>query len=300
MTPPQLIDRLLHAWTESPSAADASRPSRSGDAGPSASDCDHRRLDHVLRLIRYLRAEEARFEARLAEEKMAALKELAYGASHEINNPLANISSRAQLLLREETDAERRRSLATINRQAFRAHEMIADMMLFAKPPALKPAKVDWHTWVDELADTLERDTPGRLAYVRSDDVAGHSLEVAVDPVQMVVAVTAIYQNALEAMGDEGVVQLAARVFELGDGRAGALPHEVWGELEIRDSGPGIRAEIRRHLFDPFFSGREAGRGLGFGLSKAWRIVERHGGQILVDSPAGEGAVIWIRLPAVS
>ena len=62
-------------------------------------------------------------------EKLAALKELAYGASHEINNPLANIAARAQTLLREEVDLERRRALEAIHAQAMRAHEMISDLI---------------------------------------------------------------------------------------------------------------------------------------------------------------------------
>ena len=70
------------------------------------------------------------FEQRLEREKLEALKELAYGASHEINNPLANIAARAQTLLDDEIDPERRRKLLAIHRQALRAHEMIADLML--------------------------------------------------------------------------------------------------------------------------------------------------------------------------
>ena len=95
------------------------------------------------------------FKPRWSKRKLLAMKELAYGASHEINNPLANISSRAQLLLRDEVDPERRRSLATINSQAFRAHEMIADMMLFAKPPALQMATINFAEYLRELVEQL-------------------------------------------------------------------------------------------------------------------------------------------------
>ena len=81
--------------------------------------------------------------------------------NHEINNPLANISSRAQTLLREESDPERQRMLATINSQAFRAHEMISDMMLFAKPPQMNRTPVDLRVMVSnvmaELADDAQR-----------------------------------------------------------------------------------------------------------------------------------------------
>ena len=64
----------------------------------------------------------------------------------------------------------------------------------------------------------------------------------------------------------------------------------------VRDTGPGIPAHVRPHIFDPFFSGREAGRGLGLGLSKAWRIVTSHGGTLSVESPETGGAVFTIEL----
>ena len=77
----------------------------------------------------------ARFDDALAEGRLEAMRELAYGAGHEINNPLANIATRAQALLLEEKDSERRRRLATIVDQAFRARDMIGGLMLFARPP---------------------------------------------------------------------------------------------------------------------------------------------------------------------
>jgi signal transduction histidine kinase len=67
--------------------------------------------------------------------------------------------------------------------------------------------------------------------------------------------------------------------------------------VRIADTGPGIPAEVRPHIFDPFFSGREAGRGLGFGLSKCWRIVDEHGGTIEVEDAAEGGATFVVRLP---
>ena len=66
--------------------------------------------------------------------------------------------------------------------------------------------------------------------------------------------------------------------------------------IEVRDDGPGIPAEVRPHIFNPFYSGREAGRGLGFGLSKSWRIITQHGGRIEVEQPE-VGARLVISLP---
>jgi C4-dicarboxylate-specific signal transduction histidine kinase len=67
--------------------------------------------------------------------------------------------------------------------------------------------------------------------------------------------------------------------------------------IVIRDTGPGIPPEVRRHIFDPYFSGREAGRGLGLGLSKCWRIVDLHGGRIDVANGASGGAEFRLVLP---
>ena len=85
----------------------------------------------------------ASFTERLEQEKLESLAEFAAGAGHEINNPLAVISGRAQLFLRHEKDPERRRELAVINTQARRVHEMIADLMLFARPPEPRLATCD-------------------------------------------------------------------------------------------------------------------------------------------------------------
>ena len=240
---------------------------------------------------------ERRFDDALESAKLSAMKELAYGASHEINNPLANISSRAQMLLRGETDPKRRKSLATINRQAFRAHEMLADMMLFAKPPALDSTTFEWNGFCacvleslrgllddEDLSSEIElrTETSTRPAFVFGDKSHLHS------------AVQAVWRNAIEAIGESGLLAWRASVVDAAPGEDCRL----WAELEIRDSGPGIPAEVRRHIFDPFYSGREAGRGLGFGLSKAWRVIELHRGQIIVDGGTDRLTSILLRLPA--
>src|SRR3990172_2542087 len=98
-------------------------------------------------------ARAAEFEQRLEREKLAALVEFAYGAAHEINNPLAHIAARAQTLLEDEPDPERRRKLAAIRRQAIRAHEMIADLMLFARPPKLALGPADLRQIVRQVVD---------------------------------------------------------------------------------------------------------------------------------------------------
>jgi hypothetical protein len=249
-----------------------------------------RRLTASLRRLRDLEQE---FSATLEREKLDALKELAYGASHEINNPLANISTRAQTLLRDETDPERRKKLATINSQAFRAHEMIADMMLFARPPRLELKAVDLHDVVTDVLAELAPQAAAQGTQLVARIGKEQSAAAIADGTQLRVALHAVVRNALEAVAAGGRVDVALETSLPDNGEPEGCPLRI----VVSDTGPGISPEVRRHLFDPFYSGREAGRGLGFGLSKCWRILVAHGGRIDVESESGRGAKFVLCLP---
>jgi signal transduction histidine kinase len=223
---------------------------------------------------------ENEFQRTLEAEKLEALAEFAAGAGHEINNPLTVISGRAQLLLAGESDPERRHALALISAQAMRVYEMIADMMLFARPPRPELQSVDLSKLVDDfIAGTHPGD--GSISRIgTSEPVTVHA-----DPVQLTVALRAICQNALEATGGRGRIEI------------GLDQDQSETRIRIQDDGPGITPDQRRHIFDPFYSARQAGRGLGLGLSKAWRIVTNHGGRIEVTSQPNHGATFIVVLP---
>jgi signal transduction histidine kinase len=227
---------------------------------------------------------EAEFQRLLEAEKLEAMAEFAAGAGHEINNPLTVISGRAQLLLRGESDPERRHALALISAQAMRVYEMIADMMLFARPPQPERSQCD----LVEMLTTLARDL-NPLATKQNTQLEywGPKTPVFIqaDPIQLTVAIRALCQNALEALGDGGHIKLDLKTME--------------GESHIlvSDNGPGITPEQRQHIFDPFYSARQAGRGLGLGLSKAWRIITQHGGRIEVASEPRRETTFTLILP---
>ncbi|MFO0904907.1 MAG: HAMP domain-containing sensor histidine kinase [Pirellulales bacterium] len=259
---------LRARWAEASSSAGAGEP-----------------LD-LRRLARTLLSTAANFERTLEQEKLLALREFAYGASHEINNPLANIATRAQGLLRDERDVERRRTLAVIAAQAMRAHAMIADVMLFAKPPALRREPASLGAIADRVISELREAADAQeTALVRLvADV--EPILVDVDAGQLAVAIRSVLDNGLEALHRGGRIELQVE-------RAAA----DWAAISIADSGPGIAAAVRRRIFEPYFSGREAGRGLGIGLSRAWRIVTDHGGRIEVAPAPLGGALFTIWLP---
>ena len=227
------------------------------------------------------------FEKRLLEEKLASMKQLAYGASHEINNPLANIASRAQTLLRDEKDPDRRRTLAKINEQAFRAHEMIADMMLFAHPPQPEITNVNAGQLVEHVRrviDELQTGEPDPAPVEIKNSAQGDD-QFELDEVQFSEAVKAVIKNSLEATAGSGTIQVELR------------KSEESLEVLVSDNGPGVDAAQQKHMFDPYYSGREAGRGLGFGLSKAWRIAQLHGGEISQENLPSGGAQFCLRIP---
>jgi signal transduction histidine kinase len=223
----------------------------------------------------------------LEAAKLEALKELAYGAGHEINNPLANISARAQALLADERHPHRRRMLASIHAQAMRAHEMIADMMLFARPPAPKREPVNLvelarQVRAELLEDAREQQTELTL---RAPD---EPVEILADWTQIAATLRSLCVNSLEALVHGGRLEIALEK---------PAPADSHVRVSVSDTGPGIPPDARPHVFDPFYSGREAGRGLGLGLSKCWRIVTMHGGSIGVESSNSQGAVFNVLLP---
>jgi len=277
--PPGILDR----W---PSFADDSVPIIVPEGAGNVYAPSRLDLSLLARRLRRERTLSQSFNASLNSAKLASLKQFAYGLSHEINNPLANISVRAGGLMRNEPDANRQTSLQRIVDQAMRAHEMVADLMFYAHPP-------DPHRQEVELAGILlavVQQTKPSIADRGIELVVLHvdpTLVVNVDGPMILEAVRALVRNAIEAIGIDGRVELSYGAKSIG-GKKMAI-------IQIADSGPGLSEEARKHAFDPYFSGRESGRGLGVGLCRVQRIATLHGGSVSLQSGiVGCTARLWI------
>jgi len=226
--------------------------------------------------------------------RLSAVAELAAGAGHEINNPLAVISGRAQYLLAHasqwfapEASVAAGESLETIIAQTRRIHTLLRQLMLFARPPVPRRKPTDVYLLVGEVARSLD-DLAGQRGVRLEGPTPPGTLVLYLDPEQVKTALTALVRNAIEAAPGGGWVRLGVR-------RPGpACPVEV----VVEDSGAGPAPEHLPHLFDPFFSGREAGRGKGLGLPVAWQLVRQHGGEVRYARPAGGPTRFAIVLPA--
>lgn len=217
--------------------------------------------------------------------KLEALAEFAAGAGHEINNPLATIIGRAQLLLKDEPDPQRRQMLLAIGAQAYRIRDMIGDAMLFGRPPVPELQSVD-------LANLV-----GAVTAKQAEELANEHCTVSVqismplvlraDPTQLAIVLAELLRNSRQALQTAGGGEIRVRASSRGE----------FAVIEIEDHGPGFSDIERQHAFDPFYSGRQAGRGLGFGLSKCWRIVRQHGGRIEIESASTGPTVVRVSWP---
>lgn len=223
-------------------------------------------------------------DGRLRDRKLVALAELAAGAGHEFNAPLAVISGQAQLLLSDEADQQRRRSLQIIVQQSRRAHEILTDLMQFARPAAPRPQLLDVALLAQDVLAAVHDLAVDRGISLRHELPAGQLTYC--DPRQIRVALGNLVRNSIQAAPDGGWVRIGGAIV---NGRL---------RISVEDNGPGPEPGIVEHLFDPFFSGRQAGRGRGLGLSTAWRLAREQGGDVCFE-PRPDGPTRFIlTLPA--
>jgi signal transduction histidine kinase len=216
-------------------------------------------------------------ESRLRDLKLEAMAEFAAGAGHEINNPVATIAGRSALLLKTETDPERRRILETIGGQAYRIRDMIGDAMTYARPP--EPVCEEFEPAADilQISQNLRQQFPHKQVTIETS--LDESMKLNADREQFRVVVSCLIKNSFEAISDEGNIRVElSRAADSSDQDTPQSSSYI--RFAVSDNGVGLSETEREHLFDPFYSGRQAGRGLGFGLSKCWQILKLHGGTI--------------------
>jgi two-component system, NtrC family, sensor histidine kinase HydH len=230
--------------------------------------------------------ERERLYARLTEaERLAATGELAAGVAHEIRNPLAAIVNATTLLGEEEslTREERATTLGAVRKEARRLNQILSDFLVFARPREPKRRAGDIREVVDHVA-ALIREDPGRAQRVEVDvrvDPAVPSFPFDAD--QMTQVLWNVALNGVEALEGRGRVGIAVGL------RGSSVA------VAVSDTGRGMPPDERRRIFDPFYSRKPAGTGLGLTLAR--RIVTAHGGQMEVESAPGRGTCLTILLP---
>jgi PAS domain S-box-containing protein len=227
-----------------------------------------------------------RLEAELVTaQKLESLGRLAGGVAHDFNNLLTGITGYASLLLeRSQGDAELTRDLGEIKRAAERAAELTKQLLAFGRRQVLKPRPLDLNAVITDVAPLLH--------HLLGEDVTldlrperGLGI-VRADPGQLEQVIVNLAVNARDAMPKGG--QLTIETRNADDG---------FVELSFADTGVGIDEETLPQIFEPFFTGRE--EGVGLGLASVYGIVRQSDGDVTVVSVPGRGATFTVRLPRV-
>jgi len=217
-------------------------------------------------------------------DRLSALGEVAVGIAHEVRNPLGVISTSAELVKkRGELSPSDGKLLGYVIDEVRRINNLITEFLSFAKPtpPVLLPLKpIDVIKRVAEFCEPeLSRQ---QIALAIEDEAPGASVEGDHD--QLYQVMLNLILNAIDAMADGGG-RLLIRLFRTGDTLM----------IAVRDTGPGVPAALQERVFNPFFTTKPNGTGLG--LAKAYTILEAHHGHIECSSPPGGGATFTLVLP---
>jgi PAS domain S-box-containing protein len=227
-------------------------------------------------------------------ERMASLGKLLAGVAHELNNPLAAIGGFAQIVVKAKgITPEDRYALATIHRESVRAAKIVKSLLDFARrPDAEQAVVVDVNAVARFAMDSMQSQLASR-AITGSLDLAEPLSTVRAQSAQIEQVVVNLVVNARQALEawkrEDGVHNaLGIRTSEA-DG---------WVIIEVWDNGPGIRADHRSRIWDPFWTTRTDREGSGLGLSVVHGIVTAYGGTIDVETLIGQGTRFFVKLPA--
>ena len=232
-------------------------------------------------------------------DKLKALGELSASLAHEVRNPLASISGSIQLLSRElKLGGEKRRLMDIVLSETERLNSLITDFLVFAKPAK---GVMERMLLSDVISETLDifRNNPDAAGIEVFTDVAAEA-GIEGDRRQLSQVFWNLFLNAASAMPDGGTLSVSS-VFKAGASKGPADSgegHDEEGrfvEVTVRDTGTGIDPGELDKIFDPFFSTREDGTGLGLAL--VHRIVVSHGGSIDVESAPGKGTLFKVLFP---
>jgi signal transduction histidine kinase len=235
-------------------------------------------------------AERARAAAEaelLEQERLSLLGQLTASVAHELRNPLSTIRNTIHTIHQtaREKGLEIDRQMTRVQRTIDRCDGIIDDLLDYAGTSVLHPVPIPLDAWLGRVLD--EQKLPPSIVLERR--LAAGAVVVPLDPQRLRCAVTNVIENAAEAMVD--APDLAERRISIAT-EIGAI-----AAIVITDTGPGMTPDVLARVFEPLFSTR--GFGTGLGLPTVKHIVEQHGGTVVVESSFGAGTRVEIRLPLV-
>ncbi len=223
----------------------------------------------------------------IQNEKLTSIGLLAAGVAHEVNTPLAVISSYSQMLRKEiSPEDSRHKLLEKITKQTFRASEIVNSLLNFSRTSATEFTEIDIHQVITETISLLEHQFKTARIRVERELKADCPMTYG-NAGKLQQVFLNLFVNARDAMPAGGELRILT---DTGDSKI---------EILVQDTGVGISRENVKKIYDPFFTTKAAGKGTGLGLSVSYGIIQEHGGNISVDSKQGVGTSFKLELPLV-
>ena len=220
-------------------------------------------------------------------EKMAAVGQLAAGIAHEIRNPLASMSASIQMLQTgvdpKSLEPENRRLMEIIVKEVDRLNDLISDFLDFVKPEKFKMEAVSLQGLLSELVFQVSQQKE-KIATIQIDTQLSPDISALGSEEKLKQVAWNLLTNALQAIKTSGKIEV---------GCESVSPH--WVCFWVKDSGEGMSEEVLQHLYEPFFTTKP--RGTGLGLATVYKIIEAHHGEIRVQSKVGQGTRFEVHLP---
>jgi len=245
--------------------------------------------------LKKAREELERIQTHLIQmEKMVSLGKLCASVAHELNNPLGGILTYARLSqkklaspnLTPERLSSIQEDLSIVADETSRCGNIVKNLLLFSKRQIGEFAVVDLHQILDRCTQLVEHHLKlNNIELVKA--YQEEKAEVICDKDQIQQAFLAILDNALAAMPHGGSLSIITN----------SNPRKKKVRIQIQDTGPGIAPADLPHVFEPFYTTKKEGKGVGLGLSVCYGIIERHNGKIEVSSALGRGSTFIIELP---
>ena len=242
-------------------------------------------------------AEEEKKE--LQVQRMESIYTLAGGIAHDFNNALSGITGNIELLKMDLPDMARiDRYVEAMSNAAQRMVHLTDQLLAYARGGRYWPTKMSLSEFVEETMPMIQHKIAPAICV--KINLACDIFNVEADMTQMHMALSAVVINAAEAIEGQGQIIIRTSNKEIDEGVAKYNPGLKPGRyscLTVQDNGKGMDAETKRKIFEPFFTRKFQGRGLG--MAAVYGIVKNHGGWISVESQLGKGSVVRIYLPAV-
>ncbi len=221
--------------------------------------------------------------------KLASLGTLLAGVAHELNNPLSNISTSAQILEEELQNPDldfKKELVGQIIEQSLKARDIVRALLEFARIKEFHKEPLPLKGLLEETMKLVRGHVKSRVSITL--DIQP-DVTIYADKQRMQQVFLNLIQNAMDALGENGNIWISARW-------VGEKEKKDEVEIIVEDNGPGIPPEIVERIFDPFFTTKDVGKGTGLGLAIVHDIIEAHGGSITLDSRPGVGTsfVIWL------